>query len=429
MAIRDQDKTAFHTPDGIFCYIKMPFGLKNAGATYQRVIDKAFKDQICRNVEAYVDDIVIKSHTEESMLKDTLETFESLRKVNMKLNPKKCTFGAQEGKFLGHIVTQRGIKENPKKIQAIDDMVSPKNKERSAKFERKIGNLNKDFMWTEEAETAFQDVKRILKELPTLTTPIVGEMLILYMAVLAEAISSVLIAEQNGVQMPIYFELHTDGASSEEGVGAGLALTSPEGEEHTYALKFCFYAFNNEAEYEALLFGLRIASEMRIKHLRAYVDSQIVAQQYLQDGTLPVNITEARRIKVSAPLYVLENGVLYRKSFSGPNLRCLAPQQVIDVVKEMHEGLCAQHSVSSAWAFCKWAIDIVGSFPRSVENAKFLVVAIDFFTKWVEARLLARIMGENIEKFAWNDIVCRYGLSNEIVSDNCKQFADNPFKS
>ncbi|XP_071736546.1 uncharacterized protein [Rutidosis leptorrhynchoides] len=75
------------------------------------------------------------------------------------------------------------------------------------------------------------------------------------------------------------WELHTDGTSSEEGVGAGLVLTSPEGEEHTYALRFYFYASNNETEYEALLSGLRIASEMGIKHLRAYVDSQIVAQQ------------------------------------------------------------------------------------------------------------------------------------------------------
>ncbi|XP_071733165.1 uncharacterized protein [Rutidosis leptorrhynchoides] len=274
-------------------------------------------------------------------------------------------------------------------------------------------------------------------------------------------------------------------------------------------------------EYEALLFGLRIASEIGIKHLRAYVDSQIVAQQvnggfeakdvsmkqylqlvekisknfetlevvqiprnknkkadvlsklatltfdhlhkkvlvevlkeksvdekvvvatveegepcwitpyvkYLQDGTLSTDAMEARRIRVSAPLYILENGMLYKKSFSGPNLRCLTPQQAIDVVKEMHEGLCAQHSVSSVWPFCKWTIDIVGPFPRSVGNAKFLVVTIDFFSKWVEAKVLARITGENIKKFVWNDIVRRYGLPNEIVSDNGKQFADNSFRS
>ncbi|XP_071718197.1 uncharacterized protein [Rutidosis leptorrhynchoides] len=200
--------------------------------------------------------------------------------------------------------------------------------------------------------------------------------------------------------------------------------------------------------------------------------------KYLQDGILPTDTMEARRIRVSAPLYVLKNGILYRKSFSGPNLRCLTPQQAIDVVKEMHEGLCAQHSgyrtivgrimrqgyywqsiykdtadviktcdacqwhgtvqrlpkydlisVSSAWPFCKWAIDIVGPFPRSVGNVKILVVAIDFFSKWVEAKVLPKITGENIKKFVWNDIVCRYGLPNEIVSDNGKQFADNPFRS
>ncbi|XP_071739859.1 uncharacterized protein [Rutidosis leptorrhynchoides] len=198
MAMRDQDKTAFHTPDGIFCYIMMPFGLKNAGATYQRLIDKTFKDQIGRNVEAYVDDIVIKSHTEDSMLRDTLETFESLRKVNMKLNPKKCTFGVEEGKFLGYVVTKRGIKANPKKIQAIEDMVSPKTKkevqslngslaaltrflsraaDRSLPFMKVLKScLNKrDFKWTKEAENAFQNIKQLLKELPTLTAPIAGE--------------------------------------------------------------------------------------------------------------------------------------------------------------------------------------------------------------------------------------------------------------
>ncbi|XP_071738631.1 uncharacterized protein [Rutidosis leptorrhynchoides] len=89
------------------------------------------------------------------------------------------------------------------------------------------------------------------------------------------------------------WELQTDGASSEEGVGAGLVLTSPEGEEHTYTLKFCFYASNNEAEYEALLSGLRIASEIGIKHLRAYVDSKIVAQQV--NGAFKANDISMKR--------------------------------------------------------------------------------------------------------------------------------------
>ncbi|GJR96395.1 reverse transcriptase domain-containing protein [Tanacetum coccineum] len=77
---------------------------ENAGATYQRLVDKAFDKQVGRNLEVYVDDLVIKSHTEEELLRDIEETFRTLRKINMKLNPKKCTFGAIEGMFLGYVV-------------------------------------------------------------------------------------------------------------------------------------------------------------------------------------------------------------------------------------------------------------------------------------------------------------------------------------
>ena len=118
MAQEDEDATAFHTEKGTFCYTKMPFGLKNAGATYQRIMDRVFEKQFGRNVEAYVDDMVIKSRDDESFLADIKETLETLRAVNIKLNPKKCTFGATEGKFLGHIVTTEGIKANPAKIKA-----------------------------------------------------------------------------------------------------------------------------------------------------------------------------------------------------------------------------------------------------------------------------------------------------------------------
>ena len=91
----------------------MPFGLKNAGATYQRLVDKAFNKQIGRNLEAYVNDMVIKSRIEEDLLSDIQETFDQLRAINMKLNPKKCSFGVEEGQFLGHLITKQGIKANP----------------------------------------------------------------------------------------------------------------------------------------------------------------------------------------------------------------------------------------------------------------------------------------------------------------------------
>ncbi|GKB72464.1 zinc knuckle CX2CX4HX4C containing protein, partial [Tanacetum coccineum] len=102
----------------------MPFGLKSARATYQMLVDMAFQSQIRRNLEAYVDDMVIKSNDDKVLIADIAETFDNLRKINMKLNPKKCSFGVKEGKFLGYIVTSDGIRANPKKTKAISDIKS-----------------------------------------------------------------------------------------------------------------------------------------------------------------------------------------------------------------------------------------------------------------------------------------------------------------
>ncbi|GKF36837.1 reverse transcriptase domain-containing protein, partial [Tanacetum coccineum] len=119
MAEADEEKTAFHTSQGVYCYTKMPFGLKNVGATYQWLVDKAFDSQVSWNIEVYVDELVIKSYTEAEMLKDIDETFRRLRRINMKLNPKKCTFGAVEGMFLGYMISPEGIKPCPNKIEAL----------------------------------------------------------------------------------------------------------------------------------------------------------------------------------------------------------------------------------------------------------------------------------------------------------------------
>ncbi|GKC37245.1 reverse transcriptase domain-containing protein [Tanacetum coccineum] len=96
IAKEDEEKTAFITSQGIFCYTKMPFSLRNVGATYQRLKDKAFHKQIGRNLEVYVDNLVIKSRTEDEIVRDIEETCKTLREINMKLNPKKCTFRVEE---------------------------------------------------------------------------------------------------------------------------------------------------------------------------------------------------------------------------------------------------------------------------------------------------------------------------------------------
>nr|GEU73919.1 reverse transcriptase domain-containing protein [Tanacetum cinerariifolium] len=245
------------------CYTKMPFGLKNAGATYQRLMDKAFEGQVGRNIEVYVDDLVVKSYTEAKMMRDIEETFRTLRKVNMKLNPKKCSFGLAEGVFLGYVITPKGIKPCPDKTAMVLQLPSPRKiKETLKKCIKKS-----DFHWTTKAEQALKQLKQHLSELPLLVAPKPLEELIMYLSATYGAITAT---------------LFTDDSSCVDGSGAGLILTNPEGVEFTYTLRFQFTASNNKAEYEALVAGLRIAAQMGVKNVQVNVNSKLVANQVLE---------------------------------------------------------------------------------------------------------------------------------------------------
>ncbi|XP_059458240.1 uncharacterized protein LOC132187819 [Corylus avellana] len=176
----DREKTAFITDRGLYCYKVMPFGLKNAGATYQRLVNKMFRDQIGRNMEVYVDDMLVKSVLPQDHILDLQETFATLKKYGMKLNPSKCAFGVSSGKFLGYMVSSRGIEANPEKIQAVLDMQSPRNLKQLQQLTGRIAALNrfisrstdkclpffkvlrKAFEWTNECEEAFGQLKEYL---------------------------------------------------------------------------------------------------------------------------------------------------------------------------------------------------------------------------------------------------------------------------
>jgi hypothetical protein len=209
----------------------MSFGLKNAGATYQRAIQMCFADQLHRNVEAYVDDVVIKTRDSNDLIADLEETFSSLRRFRWKLNPTKCVFGVPSGKLLGFIVSNWGIEANPVKITAITDMGAPttiKNVQKltgcMAALNRFISRLGErglpffkllkrqdKFQWTEEAERALQDLKHHLQSPPILTAPLPGEDLLPYIAATTHVVSSAIVVERGeeghafGVQRPVYF--------------------------------------------------------------------------------------------------------------------------------------------------------------------------------------------------------------------------------
>ena len=219
----DQEKTAFITSQGLYCYKVMPFGLKNAGATYQRLVNRMFNKQIGRNMEVYIDDMLVKSKEELAHLHDLKETFTSLKQYQMKLNPSKCVFGVASGKFLGFMVSQRGIKANPEKVQAIINMASPRIVKEVQKLTDKIAALNRfvsratdkclpffktlkqAFVWTDECEKAFQDLKRYLSNLPLLSPSKEGENLYLYLAVSTTVVSAALIHEKAKKQLPVYY--------------------------------------------------------------------------------------------------------------------------------------------------------------------------------------------------------------------------------
>jgi hypothetical protein len=127
----DKDKPAFITPHGIYFYKVMTFGMKNIGATYQKGIQKCLKSQIGKNVEAYVDDVVVKTTVEDKLIADLTETFANLREFQWKLNPTNCVFGVPSGLLLGFMVGHQGIEANPVKVDAIRKMASHPTKKTS----------------------------------------------------------------------------------------------------------------------------------------------------------------------------------------------------------------------------------------------------------------------------------------------------------
>nr|GEW81050.1 reverse transcriptase domain-containing protein [Tanacetum cinerariifolium] len=549
-----------------------------------------------KNLEAYVDGVVIKSRDEKMLLADISETFDNLKKINMKLNPKKCSFGVEEGNFLGYMVTSEGIRANPRKKKALADLQSPqtlkemqslsgklaalnrflaKSVERSLPFFNTLENITKEnkheYRWTHEAEEAFQQIKKLIMDLSSLTLPWEKRTLYAYLAVSTESnyapmeklalalihitrrlrryfeahpvLADFLSKAPKGEKEELYFRmpevplekddtgswtLFTDGASSLKGSGAGLVLIEPNGIEYTYAFRLTFPSTNNEAEYKALLARLRIARQMNISNIEVKVNSKLVASQIngsyeankdiiikylakaneysfgfksfsienilrnmnqkvdvqsrlasvafnhltnevlvevlnkrstegqeihtiveekgdnwmtpirrcLEEGIWPKDRNEARCLRAKIGQYAMESGILFKKGYLVPMLRCVGPLQANYVIREIHMGSCVPRllktlmtSIMAPWPFYQWGMDILGPLPPARGGAKFVIVAIDYFTKWIEAKPLVKITGKGVIRFVMDNIICRFGLPWVIVTDNGAQLVNDPFKS
>ncbi|XP_056694879.1 uncharacterized protein [Spinacia oleracea] len=638
----DRKKAAFITDTGVYSYKAMPFGLKNAGATYQKLVDRVFASQKGRNIEVYVDDSIVKSRLASDHIDDLRETFETLRKFRMKLNPKKCVFGVRSGKFLGFLVSERGIDANPDKVEAIMNLPEPgcikdvqkltgrmaaltrfisKSADKSLPFFNVL-KQNKKFKWGETEKAAFEAVKRHLQALPTIARPEEGDTLQLYISASQHTVAAILIIEKDKAQIPVYFVSHilqeaetryslieklglavliaarklrpyfdahgievltnyplekamqkmdTSGGGNrgrkmgssskrsvtKSGAGGWVIITSPEGDQFEYAIKFSFQASNNEAEYEAAIAGIQICMAAGARRLILTTDSQLVANQfsgeyetkeesmkryaekrkqsvaqlesfeiklvprsenmladslsklasssvliksvmmevmrrrstkivgkevmvitsqpewydtmwtYKRDGTLPTEKTEARRLIRNSCWFIIIRGQLYKRGFSLPLLRCISAYESARMIEEMHEGICGNHQGGKTLAlvcqrqgyyrptmltdaqeyvkrcekcqvfsavinrpandlmpilnpipFAQWGMDILGPFTTASGGRKFLIVAVDYFTKWIEEEPVAKITANQVKKFIWKNIITRFGLPMAIVMDH-----------
>ncbi|XP_074337090.1 uncharacterized protein LOC141674268 [Apium graveolens] len=363
-----------------------------------------------------------------------------------------------------------------------------------------------------------------------------------------------------------FWKLYVDGSSMAERSGAGLILISPEGFTIQHAITFSFKATNNQAEYEALISGLKLAKSLGISKMIVYSDSQIVVKQtsgeyiakdpileqyqamvrnileatpditilqinkeenskadelsklvqntsdlassvyfeelkapsteraevlcigsadnwmtpyiaYLKDGMLPKDQNKARYLKHKAARFFLEDGQLYRRTFSAPTLKCVDPDEENYCLREVHEGICGDHLAAKALAykvirqgyywptvhsdsiayvkkcpqcqkfsnvprqspslpvsvlslipFVVWGIDIMGPFPRAKGDLRYVLVAIDYMTKWAEAKAMRTINQQDCIKFM-DSIVMRFGIPVVLVSDNGPLFVGSDFEA
>nr|GEX75014.1 hypothetical protein [Tanacetum cinerariifolium] len=336
MAESDKEKTTFHTSHGVYCYTKMPFGLKNAGATYHRLVDKAFNSQVGWNIEVYGEH-------------------------NITYRPRTSV--------KGQILTDFLVEKPNEALPDIPVVETP-----------------------QESWTLFTDGSSCVdgSEYEAL---IAGLQIVAQMGVrnVHVSVDSKLVANQ---VLGTY-------VAKEENMIKYLEMTkSLVSDFANFSISQVPRSKNKKADTQSKNMSTSFAhlsKQVLVKVLKekSIQEKEVVTvveedrltwmtpiMEYLKHGTLSEDKKEANKLRVKARQYELLEGVLYRRSFLKPWMR----------------------------------------------KVKFLIDAMDYFTKWIEAKAVVTITGSQVKKFVWDNIVCLFGLLGEIVSDNGKQFNDNAFK-
>ncbi|GKV26836.1 hypothetical protein SLEP1_g36061 [Rubroshorea leprosula] len=549
LLLDDQKKTAFYAGDAIYCYVMMPFGLKNAGVTYQKLVQVIFKLQIGRNIEVYVDNMIVTSKRAEDHIDDLNETFQNLRRAQMKLNPLKCTFVVESGKSLGYVVSKKRIEVNPEKVQAVQQMELSKtikdvhlltgrvaalhrfivkSAERCLPFFKALREL-KNFQWTDECQQAFDELKQYLASAPLLSKPVEGESLYLYLGVteevgtkqnypLAEKAAFALAytarklrAYFQSHKIVIYIDLSLRKILQKSELSSRLIGWTVELSE--YDLKFqphttikgrlgflrthpgagfaSGFAPNPAClglvEPNTLGFGSfrtqRLGSQgTQACWVRKEPKCARFASGFLQTMTIsdiehrpqgveqkaepiePVEVNqdvfawmtdEMPGIPTELAVHKLNTDptrrpVVQKRRLFGPKKQAAIDEEIQKLLqagfirrveysewmKKARQGSCwvivgvgfdagFDFSISNArilQVLGSFGLDLLDPFVKSRGGCTYLVVAVDYFTKWIEAKPLSTTTEKKIEEFLFNSILCRFSIPKRIITDNGPQF-------
>ncbi|RVW85539.1 Gag-Pol polyprotein [Vitis vinifera] len=433
---------------------------------------KIFKPLVGRTVEVHIDDIVVKSKTRGEHALHLQEVFHLLRKYGMKLNPSKCAFGGSARKFLGFMVSQRGIEVSPDQVKAVMETPPPKSKK---ELQRLIGKLvalgrfiarftdelRPFFLAIRKAEWAISvvlfrcpshkekkpiyyvsralvDVKTRYSKMEQTTLALRSPTQKLRPYIQAHPVVAIELSEYGIEYQPRlsmkgqvmadfvleysqkptqhkepreeeWWTLRVDGASRSSGSGVGLLLQSPLGEQLEQVIRLGFPASNNKAEYEAILSGLDLALTLSVSKLRVYSDSQLVVRHVQEeyeakDERMARYLTKVRD--------TLQRSLHLQYYWGEPSRR---PRM---------DG--SHNKVSPDRHFARRTQD---PLPAAAAQKKFLLVATDYFSKWVEAKAYASIKDKDVTKFVWKNIICRFGIPQTIIADNGPQFDSITFQN
>ncbi|CAL9021994.1 unnamed protein product [Prunus brigantina] len=435
VAEEDIHKTAFMCPGhiGAFEYTVMPFGLRNAGATYQRAMNSVFHDMIGHSLEVYIDDVVIKSPEEGNHISNLKRAFQRMRQHKLKMNPKKCVFGVQAGNFLGFLVHQRGIEIDKNKAKSIIEALPPRNK----KELQKLGIQSVEILG---------DSMLVLKQ-------VAGEY-----KCLSPSLAVYLVAARN--LLTEFREATWEHIPREENFAANELAQLATGIQ-----------MPEDCVQRIIKVGKKTLPSVLTRGMEIDINSAIISEDdwrspiitYLRYPTLP----SEKRVRIMASNYLMWNEDLVRKSKDEVLLRCLGKKEYMKVMGETHEGICGAHQggrkmcwlirrygyfwptmmkdcidyskgcescqrhgpiqqapsvpmnpVVKPWPFRGWAMDLIGKiYPASNQQHCFIIVATDYFTKWVEAKPVKSTTSQEIITFIEEQIIQRFGIPESITTD------------